>query len=84
MMKNNTKHFIEQHPDFQPMIDLYIKCWKEQFDEDIYIDIAESHNDADVRRKFYSSHGYKFKDENCFGMSLQTIGIIQCYVPEKH
>lgn len=83
-MQNNTKHFIEQHPDFQPMIDLYIKCWKEQFDEDIYVDISESLDDADVRRKFYSSHGYKFKDENCFGMSLQTVGIIQCFVAENH
>lgn len=30
-MKNNTKHFIEQHPDFQPMIALNFMGWEEQF-----------------------------------------------------
>jgi len=83
-MKNNTKHFIEQHPDFQPMIALYFIGWQEDFGKDIYMDIAESREDADARREFYTSNGYKFMDENCFGKGCETVGIVQCYVPEKH
>lgn len=79
MMQNNTKHFLEQHPDFQSMIALYFIGWKEQFGEDLYIDIAESHEDAKARYEFYTSHGFKFIDENCFGMGADMVGIIQCY-----
>lgn len=84
VMRNNTKHFLEQHPDFQQMIVLYFMGWEEQFGKDIYVDIAESHDDAKARHEFYTTHGYKFVDENCFGKDFETVGIIQCYVPEKH
>lgn len=82
-MKNNTKNFLEQNPDFQPMIALNFMGWEEEYGKDIYIDIAESREDADARREFYSSNGFKFVDENCFGKECETMGIIQCYVPNK-
>lgn len=82
-MQNNTSKFLEQHPDFHPIIAMHLIGWEEEFGEDIYIDVAESHDDADARRGFYTSHGYKFMDENCFGEGFDLVGIIQCYLPEK-